>query len=298
MYDNYRDEIYLRRVIMLLEVFLISYKRFVVKDSVVNVICYGVKFMISGLFRFENDIEVGEEVVLMMIKGEVIVLGIVEMITVVMVICDYGIVVKIKRVIMDRDIYSRKWGFGLRVSMKKKLIVEGKLNKNGKLNENIFVEWVRNVVFFIGGDFMIVSFVVLIEFVEIEGKVVEEEVKLKEKKYKRKLEEFDVSSVVDGIKKIKVEEEVVEVKEKVKKVKDEVTEEEVKSEKKKKKKEDDEVFIFDVEKLKKEKKKKEKFKDKVEIFYEEKFEKKKKKKSKDVGNGDVNDLFVDVDDES
>ncbi|KAK4392439.1 H/ACA ribonucleoprotein complex subunit [Sesamum angolense] len=57
VYDNYRDESYLRRVIMPLEVLLTSYKRLVVKDSAVNAICYGAKLMIPGLLRFENDIE-------------------------------------------------------------------------------------------------------------------------------------------------------------------------------------------------------------------------------------------------
>ncbi|KAJ0464872.1 putative tRNA pseudouridine(55) synthase [Helianthus annuus] len=70
MYDNYRDESYLRRVIMPLEVLLTSYKRLVVKDSAVNAICYGAKFMIPGLLRFENGIENGEEVVLMTEKAE------------------------------------------------------------------------------------------------------------------------------------------------------------------------------------------------------------------------------------
>ncbi|KAL5740616.1 hypothetical protein ACOSQ2_029796 [Xanthoceras sorbifolium] len=65
VYDNYRDESYLRRVIMPLEVLLTSYKRLIVKGSAVNAICYGAKLMIPGLLRFENDIEVGEEVVLM-----------------------------------------------------------------------------------------------------------------------------------------------------------------------------------------------------------------------------------------
>lgn len=51
----------------------------IVKDSVVNAICYGAKLMIPGLLRFENDIDVGEEVVLMTTKGEDISLGIVEM---------------------------------------------------------------------------------------------------------------------------------------------------------------------------------------------------------------------------
>jgi hypothetical protein len=68
MYDNLKDESYLRRVIMPLEVLLTNYKRVVVKDSAVNAICYGAKLMIPGLLRYESGIEVGEEVVLMTTK--------------------------------------------------------------------------------------------------------------------------------------------------------------------------------------------------------------------------------------
>ena len=61
-FDNYKDESYLRRAIMPLERVLTNYKRLVVKDSAVNAICYGAKFMIPGLLRFENGIEVDDEV--------------------------------------------------------------------------------------------------------------------------------------------------------------------------------------------------------------------------------------------
>lgn len=40
------------------------------------------------------------------------------------------------RVVMDRNTYPRNWGLGPRASMKKKLIVEGKLDKHVKPNEN------------------------------------------------------------------------------------------------------------------------------------------------------------------
>ncbi|KAI4312130.1 hypothetical protein MLD38_036978 [Melastoma candidum] len=140
---------------MPLEVLLTSYKRLVVKDSAVNAVCYGAKLMIPGLLRFENDIEVGEEVVLMTTKGEAIALGIAEMTTAVMATCDHGVVAKIKRVVMDRDTYPRKWGLGPRASMKKKLISEGKLDKHGKPNENTPAEWMRNVVLPAGGDTMV-----------------------------------------------------------------------------------------------------------------------------------------------
>lgn len=52
MYDNTRDEAYLRKVIAPLETLLTSYKRIVVKDSTVNAICYGAKLMIPGLLRY------------------------------------------------------------------------------------------------------------------------------------------------------------------------------------------------------------------------------------------------------
>lgn len=146
VYDNHKDESYIRRVIMPLEVLLTSYKRLVIKDSAVNAICYGAKLMIPGLLRFENGVEVGEEVVMMTTKGEAIALGVAQMTTAVMATCDHGVVAKVKRVVMERDTYPRKWGLGPRASMKKKLIAEGLLDKNGKPNEKTPKEWLRNVI--------------------------------------------------------------------------------------------------------------------------------------------------------
>lgn len=55
-----------------MECLLIGYKRVVVKDSAVNAVCYGAKLMIPGLLRYEADIAVHEEVVLMTTKGLVV----------------------------------------------------------------------------------------------------------------------------------------------------------------------------------------------------------------------------------
>lgn len=119
VYDNTRDEQYLRRVIRPLESLLTGYKRIVVKDSAVNAICYGAKLMIPGLLRYEADIELNEEVVLMTTKGEAIAIGIAQMSTVELSTCDHGVVAKIKRCIMDRDTYPRKWGMGPLAQKKK-----------------------------------------------------------------------------------------------------------------------------------------------------------------------------------
>ncbi|MBA0713191.1 hypothetical protein Golax_012234 [Gossypium laxum] len=268
VYDNYRDETYLRRVIMPLEVLLTSYKRLVVKDSAVNAICYGAKLMIPGLLRFENDIEVGEEVVLMTTKGEAIALGIAEMTTAVMATCDHGVVAKIKRVVMDRDTYPRKWGLGPTASMKKKLIAEGKLDKHGKPNDSTPKEWLRNVALPTGGDSMVASLAASAEPAAVEKEKEDGEGR------KRKLDDSSDSPAPVVGKKAKVEEGEAEVEKKEKK-------------KKKHKKSEEEDDAETEEKVEKEKKKKNK--DKVEASSPdtEKSEKKKKKKSKESGETPV-----------
>lgn len=61
-----------------------------------------------------------------------------------MATCDHGIVAKLKRVIMERDSYPRKWGLGPKASQKKRMIVEGMLDKHGKPNENTPAEWLNS----------------------------------------------------------------------------------------------------------------------------------------------------------
>merc|ERR1712127_223587 len=133
VYENSKDESYLRRIIKPLESLLTTFPRIVVKDSAVNAICYGAKLMIPGLLRYASDIDVNQEVVLMTTKGEAIALGIAEMTTAVMGTVDHGVVAKIKRCIMERDTYPRKWGLGPMAQQKKKLIADGKLTKHGKV---------------------------------------------------------------------------------------------------------------------------------------------------------------------
>ncbi|KAL9261889.1 H/ACA ribonucleoprotein complex subunit 4-like protein [Drosera capensis] len=314
LYKNYRDENYLRRVIMPLEVLLTSYKRLVVKDSAVNAICYGAKLMIPGLLRFENDIEVGEEVVLMTTKGEAIALGIAEMTTAVMATCDHGVVAKIKRVVMDRDTYPRKWGLGPRASMKKKLIAEGKLDKHGKPVEGTPAEWLRNVVLPTGGDSIVASLAASAEPAKAErgaasaepakterGAVEGEEKKKKKDKdekdadgLKRKSDEAELSPVADSVKKVKVDvvegegDEAGKKEKKKKSSKDEAEIETPKTEKSKKKKQKDvgvETETPKTEKSEKKKKKKKKQKDAdvdAETPMKEESKKKKKKKDKET----------------
>jgi len=120
---------------------LTTYKRIVVKDSAVNAVCYGAKLMIPGLLRYEAGIEVYEEVVLITTKGEAIALAIAQMSTVELSSCDHGVVAKVKRCIMERDLYPRRWGMGPVATEKKKMKESGKLDKYGRTNEQTPAAW-------------------------------------------------------------------------------------------------------------------------------------------------------------
>ncbi|KAK0719948.1 centromere/microtubule binding protein CBF5 [Lasiosphaeris hirsuta] len=142
-YDNGGDETFLRKVIQPLETLLVTYKRVVVKDSAINAVCYGAKLMLPGLLRYEAGIEAHEEVVLMTTKGEAIAIGIAQMSTVEMSTCDHGVVAKVKRCIMERDLYPRRWGLGPVALEKKKLKADGKLDKFGRTNEATPAKWTQ-----------------------------------------------------------------------------------------------------------------------------------------------------------
>lgn len=145
-YDNNKDETYLRRVVYPLEKLLVSHKRLVMKDSAVNAICYGAKIMLPGLLRYEDGIEMNQDIVVVTTKGEAICIGTALMTTAVISTCDHGIVAKIKRVIMERDTYPRKWGLGPKASQKKMMIQKGLLDKRGKPNENTPDSWSQGYV--------------------------------------------------------------------------------------------------------------------------------------------------------
>jgi len=55
--------------------------------------------------------------------------------------CDHGVVAKVKRCIMERDLYPRRWGLGPVALEKKKLKADGKLDKFGRPNEATPAKW-------------------------------------------------------------------------------------------------------------------------------------------------------------
>jgi H/ACA ribonucleoprotein complex subunit 4 len=97
--------------------------------------------MLPGVLRYESGIEVNAEVILMTTKGEAIALAIASMTSSTISSCDHGIVAKIKRVIMERDVYDKKWKLGPFAKKKESLKTEGKLDKYGRITEQTPEVW-------------------------------------------------------------------------------------------------------------------------------------------------------------
>ena len=76
-------------------------------------------------------------------KGEAIALAIAQMSTVELASCDHGTAAKVKRCIMERDLYPKRWGLGNTAVEKKKMKSEGKLDKYGRPNEATPAKWVE-----------------------------------------------------------------------------------------------------------------------------------------------------------
>lgn len=140
-YKQTNNEEYLRRVVLPLEILLLSYPRIVVKDTSINAVCYGAQLMLPGVLRYESGIEVGDQVILISTKGEAVALAIAQMTTSTIATCDHGIVTKTKRVIMDRDVYEKKWKLGPFAKKKEDLKTSNQLDKYGRVTDSTPEAW-------------------------------------------------------------------------------------------------------------------------------------------------------------
>lgn len=60
-----------------------------------------------------------------------------------MALLDHNFVAKVKRCIMERDLYPKKWGHGEHASKKRDLKAAGKLDKYGRPNEATPADWLK-----------------------------------------------------------------------------------------------------------------------------------------------------------
>lgn len=141
LFEEQQEETYLRRVILPCEYLLQGHKRVIIKDSAVNAVCYGAKLMVPGLCRYDSGIEKGDVIAIVTTKGEAVAIAFAEMTSSQMASLDHGIVARTKRVIMDRDVYPRRWGLGPVAVKKAELREAGQLDKYGRPNAKTPSDW-------------------------------------------------------------------------------------------------------------------------------------------------------------
>lgn len=141
LYKEHGDDSYLRAIVSPVEMLLFKKKRIIVKDTAVNAITYGAKIMLPGVLRFDESISVGEEVAVITTKGEVVCVAYAQMTSLQLSTVVHGVAAKIKRMVMDRDVYPRKWGLGPHAAEKKKMKAAGTLDKFGRPNDKTPAEW-------------------------------------------------------------------------------------------------------------------------------------------------------------
>lgn len=110
IYEQTKNESYLRRIIRPLEELLVGYPRIMIRDSCVNAICYGAKLCVSGVLKYDSNIDTGTTVVYITVKGEAVALGTAIVSSQEIEIMNHGFVSKTKRLIMEKDLYNKCWG--------------------------------------------------------------------------------------------------------------------------------------------------------------------------------------------
>jgi len=95
------------------------YKRIIVKNSVINSLCYGSNLMMNGIIAIEKITEKGEIVVLVSLKKEIIALGKINFSSNVISKNLSGAAVAIIKIFMKKNHYPKNWNLGINASLKK-----------------------------------------------------------------------------------------------------------------------------------------------------------------------------------
>jgi len=111
-YAFYKEEgieDFLRKAVIPMEHALNHVPKVVIRDGAVDAICHGADLAIPGIVKLDPDINVGSQVAIFTLKGELVALGKAMMDTKKILIDDKGVAIRTKRVIMRPGTYPRKW---------------------------------------------------------------------------------------------------------------------------------------------------------------------------------------------
>lgn len=103
------DPALLRDVLRPMEEAVRDFPSVYVKDSAVAAICHGASLAVGGISKLDTPISEGEVVAIKSLKGELVAMGRSSMDSKTMLSSERGIAVTTERVIMEREIYPRRW---------------------------------------------------------------------------------------------------------------------------------------------------------------------------------------------
>src|SRR5687768_16535074 len=108
-YDADKDEAGLRRVVKPVEAVTAHLNSVVVRDSAVDAVCHGAPLACIGVAQLDAGIEVGEQVALYTLKGELVALAEAKMTSHQVMEADKGIAATPSRVVLRKGTYPKTW---------------------------------------------------------------------------------------------------------------------------------------------------------------------------------------------
>ncbi len=106
-YTNEKNDKYLKSVVLNVEEAVAHLPKVWVFDTTVNTICHGADLAVPGVSKLESGIELGNDIAIMTLKGELIALGEARMDSQEMILKDRGIAVKTRKVFMEPGTYPK-----------------------------------------------------------------------------------------------------------------------------------------------------------------------------------------------
>jgi len=103
------EEKYLRQIIKPMELAVVNIPKVVIKDTAVDAICHGADLTAKGVLYIEKTVKKDSTVAIFTLKNELVALGTAKMDAEDMLKVRSGVVVDVKRVIMERGVYPRAW---------------------------------------------------------------------------------------------------------------------------------------------------------------------------------------------
>ncbi len=109
LYKNGGDEETLRKVIHPFEILLGNVKKVAVKDSTVDALCHGAMLGHPGVAACSGNIQRGDMIAIMTLKGEAVALGTAKASSKEIMVGRNGVAASVDRVLMEKSTYPRAW---------------------------------------------------------------------------------------------------------------------------------------------------------------------------------------------